>query len=417
MKSNLANDLRPKVLDDIVGQTHLLGEDGAIKRMVETHSLFSLIFYGPPGIGKSSLAICLANSLNVPHATFNASIDSKEKLVSIIQTAKTSSEYILILEEIHRMNRDKQDILLSVLENGDIHVFITTTENPFFVINPAIRSRCQIMQLKPISSQEMFEGIKRLIDLKRINIEIKDKYIKQIVNYTNGDFRSTLNIFDLLINLYKGYEINENILEKVFTQSYILGSSDGDEIHDVKSAFHKSIRGSDPDAAIYYLMRLIEIGDFEAIFRRMLCIAYEDIGLANPNIPLRVKSAIDAAKYLGMPEARLPLAEAVIEMALSPKSSSITKAMIQAESDVKNGKIYSIPIYLRDSHYKSAEKLGIKGYKYPHDYPGNYVEQDYLPLELIGRKYYLKNIDNLNEKKINEMYENFIKNAINKQNQ
>ena len=417
MKNNLANELRPKTLNDVVGQSHLLQKDGVIQRMVETHSLFSLIFYGPPGIGKSSIAISLADTLGVPFDIYNASIDPKEKLISIINAAKTSTEYILIIEEIHRMNRDKQDILLSILEKGDVITFITTTENPFFVINPAVRSRCQIMQLKPISSNEMFEGIKRLIEQKKINLNIKDKFIKQIVNYTNGDFRSTLNIFDLLINLYKDYEINEDILNKVFTQSYILGSSDGDEIHDVKSAFHKSIRGSDPDAAIYYLMRLIEIGDFEAIYRRMLAMVYEDIGLANPNLAVRVKNAIETARYLGMPEAIYALAYVVIEMALSPKSNSITQAIALAKSDVENGKLYSIPLYLRDSHYKSAEKLGVKGYKYPHDFPGNYVEQDYLPLELVGRKYYKKNTNNANEKKINEIYENFIKNALNKQNQ
>lgn len=414
-KTNLANDLRPESIDDIVGQKHLLEKDGVIRRMIETQSLFSLIFYGPPGIGKTSLAICLAKELNVPFDIFNATIDKKEKLIKILDTAKISENYILIVEEVHRLNRDKQDILLSGLENKSITTFLTTTENPFFVINPAVRSRCQIMQLKTISSDEMFDGIKRLIKNKKINLKIQDKYIKQIVNFTNGDFRSTLNLFDLLVNLYSDKKIDENILEKIFTQSYVLGSSYGDELHDLKSALHKSIRGSDPNASLYYLFRLLELGDFEAIARRLLVICYEDIGLANVNLAIRVKTAIDIFKEIGMPEARYPLAAAVIEMALSPKSNSIALAIEKMNYDISNGSLYDIPIYLRDTHYKSATKLGIKGYKYPHDYPGNYVEQDYLPPELVDSKYYIPNYNNSNEAKIYEIYEKFIANALNKQ--
>lgn len=415
-KTNLANELRPNKIEDIIGQSHLLEKDGIIDRMIQCHMLFSLILYGPPGIGKSSLAICLANSLKVPYAVFNATIDDKEKLLSIIKTAKMSQEYIVIIEEIHRLNRDKQDILLPLIEHNNLTVFITTTENPFFVINPALRSRCQILQLKTISPEEMFEGLKKLIDSQKIPLKIADKYIKEIVNYTNGDFRATLNLFDLLINLYPDYEINEDLLKKILTQSYILGSADGDEIHDVKSAFHKSIRGSDPNAAIYYLMRLIQIGDMEAIYRRMLAMVYEDIGLANPNLALRVKTAIDVSRYLGLPEAKYALADAVLEMALSPKSDTVTLSIQKADKDVLNGKLYDIPIYLKDAHYKSAEKLGIKGYKYPHDYPGHYVQEDYLPVELRNKIYYSPNLDNSNEQKINEIYVKFIKNALEKQN-
>ncbi|GAA5414872.1 replication-associated recombination protein A [Ureaplasma ceti] len=415
-KSSLANDLRPESLDDIVGQQHLLADNGVLKRMIETRSLFSIIFYGNPGIGKTSMAVAIAKTLGIPYSIFNATTDNKDKLVRILNTAKLSTEYIVIVEEVHRMNRDKQDILLSGLEDKSIVAFLTTTENPFFVINPAVRSRCQIFQLKPINKEDMFVGIKKLIDNKKIPLIIQDKYIKQIVNLTNGDFRSTLNLFDLLVKLYSDQKINESIIEKIYTQSYVLGSSEGDEIHNLKSALQKSIRGSDPDASLYYLFRLIKIGDFEALFRRLLVIAYEDIGLANPNMGLRVKQAIDIFKEIGMPEGKYPLTAIVIEMALSPKSNSISQAMYQADYEVENGGIYEIPAHLKDTHYKSAAKLGIKGYKFPHDYPGNYVEQDYMPPELAQRKYYYPNYNNVNEAKMNDTHAKFIKSALEKQN-
>lgn len=413
-RSKLYSQIRPKSIIDVIGQSHLLSSDSIIQKMVEKNYVCSLIFYGPPGIGKTSLAIALCNDLHLKYGVYNSSIDSKDKLLELVNYSRVyGDEYVLIIDEVHRLNKDKQDILLPLIEHQNIKVFLTTTENPFFVINPALRSRCQILELKPISVDEMVKGLSR-INNEYLHLKITNDALKRIATSTNGDLRCAINLLDLLVNLYSDKDITNDILDKIILHNYVLGSDDGDDIHNLKSAFHKSVRGSDVNASIYYLHRLIQIGDFEAIYRRLTAMVYEDIGLANPNLAVRLKTAIDSSRFLGMPECILPLTSIVIEMALSPKSNSIAIAINNVKLDIDNGNLFSVPLHIRDSHYKNAIKLGVKGYKYPHDYIGNYVEQEYLPLELLGKVYYEPGL-NSTEEKIYKNYKLFIENALKKQ--
>ncbi len=413
-RSEIYDELRPKTINEIIGQSHLLSNDSFLKKMVEKQYLCSLIFFGPPGIGKTSLAIALCNDLKIKFRIFNSSIDSKEKLLEIIDLSNAyNNEFVIIIDEVHRLNKDKQDILLPLIEHQKINVFLITTENPFFVINPALRSRCQIVELKQINNEEMFIGLKK-INEKHLHLDIGKNELKRIANATNGDLRSAINLLDILFNLYSDSKITNEILDKVLLQSYVLGTDDGEELHNIKSAFHKSLRGSDVNASLYYLHRLIQIGDFEAIYRRLTAMAYEDIGFANPNLLVRVKTAIDSSRFLGMPECLLPLTYIVIEMALSPKSNSVINAIDKIKLDIDKGNLYPIPYHIRDSHYKNAEKLGVKGYLYPHDFVGNYVQQTYLPNELYNRKYYEPGINSV-EQKIYQTYLLFIENALKKQ--
>ncbi|WP_033159939.1 replication-associated recombination protein A [Mycoplasmoides alvi] len=396
----LAIQVRPKCLKDVIGQNHLLNQFGVIPRMIAKKEIFSSIFYGKPGIGKTTLAIVVANELNVPYQIFNAANDNKDKLVEILNLANLSSNYILIVEEIHRLNRDRQDILLDSLEKGKIKLFGTTTENPFFVLNPAIRSRCQIFQLKPLTTEETFEGLKNIIQKLQIK-NISTEILNLIANKTQGDLRAAINLIDLLTKLYPNEIIDTNILQNVLVESYVTNSHYDDEFHNLKSALHKSIRGSDVDASLHYLGRMIVSEDLVSISRRLIMVAYEDIGLANPNLCMRVYIGIQAAKEVGFPEASTILSNLVIEMALSPKSNSSAIAIHKVLTDIATGNVFSIPKHLHDNHYKSSTKLGVVGYKYPHDYPNAWVEQQYLPDELNGKVYYEPVEHSQNEIKLN----------------
>ncbi|MDR3163791.1 MAG: replication-associated recombination protein A [Mycoplasmataceae bacterium] len=407
-KVPLALSLRPKTIKDIIGQTHLFNENSFIDRMVRAKSAYSIIFYGVPGIGKTSLAVAIVNDINVPYAFYNAATDNKERLVSILEVAKKSDgNYVIILEEIHRLNRDKQDILLPFIEDGTVHIFATTTENPYFTINPAIRSRCQIFELLPLSKKDIFDGLQKRLKNINLNIKLDDELLEKIAQQVNGDLRAAINIIDILNTLYANERIDANIVKDIMQQSYVFAADYGDEYYDIQSAFHKSLRGSDPNAAIYYLARLLQVGDIESICRQLIACAYEDIGLANPALCNRIVTVCDAAKEVGMPECKQIFATAVIEMSLSPKSNSAYKAIINALEDVKSGKTYNIPLHIKDQSYASASKLGHSGYKYPHDYPFGYVKQQYLPNELKNKQYYLSQ-DNSIELKMNE-YLNKIK--------
>lgn len=247
-------------------------------------------------------------------------------------------------------------------------MFASTTENPYFVINPAIRSRCQILELQPVSVDEAFEGLKKTFKRYKLNIKLPDEVLKKICIQTNGDIRSAINIVDVLNFLYKGKTINDKLLKEVMQQSYVVAADYGDEYYDLQSAFHKSMRGSDPDAAIYYLARLLQAGDIESICRRIIACCYEDVGLANPQLCSRVVNAVNAAKEVGMPECRQIFATIVIEICLSQKSNSAYMAIDSAFQDIQNGKAHNIPAHIKDQSYKSASKLGRTGYKYPHDY-------------------------------------------------
>lgn len=393
----------PHSIDDIVGQKYLLDEIGIIRRMVNHHQLFNLIFYGPPGVGKSSLAKVLAQDLKVPFAFFNPVVDSKKQLMQIIEQALDLNNFIIIIDEIHRLNKDKQDILLPIIEANKIKLFATTTENPFFVINPALRSRCQLLSLKPLTSSQISERIKTLINVEEV---FEPQAFNLLINKTNGDLRAVINTLEIIYLLYKEHKVDYVLLKRIMQESYALGSSDGDEIHDLKSAFHKSMRGSDCDAALYYLARLIIIGDFEAIYRRVSVCVHEDIGLANPNLCLRVDQGINSCRFLGYPENQVILANLVLQICLSNKSNSVYLAYQKAFEDAANGKQYSIPNHVRDAHYASAIKLGVHGYKYPHDFKNNYVNQQYLPRELTNKKYYVPQ-NNEQEFKLNQNQQKF----------
>ncbi|MEJ3549951.1 replication-associated recombination protein A [Ureaplasma parvum] len=393
----------PHSIDDIVGQKYLLDEIGIIRRMVNHHQVFNLIFYGPPGVGKSSLAKVLAQDLKVPFAFFNPVVDSKKQLMQIIEQALDLNNFIIIIDEIHRLNKDKQDILLPIIEANKIKLFATTTENPFFVINPALRSRCQLLSLKPLTSSQISERIKTLINVEEV---FEPQAFNLLINKTNGDLRAVINTLEIIYLLYKEHKVDYVLLKRIMQESYALGSSDGDEIHDLKSAFHKSMRGSDCDAALYYLARLIIIGDFEAIYRRVSVCVHEDIGLANPNLCLRVDQGINSCRFLGYPENQVILANLVLQICLSNKSNSVYLAYQKAFEDAANGKQYSIPNHVRDDHYASAIKLGVHGYKYPHDFKNNYVNQQYLPRELTNKKYYVPQ-NNEQEFKLNQNQQKF----------
>lgn len=406
MRELLSNILRPKSIDQVIGQTHLLNKDSLITQMVKNKTLYSLIFYGYPGIGKSSISYALVNDLGVPYQVFNASIDKKEKLIQIIETAKASKGwYVVILEEIHRLNKDKQDILLPYLENGTIYMFASTTENPYFVINPAIRSRCQILELQPVSVDETFNGLKKTFKRYKLDITLPDEILKKICIQTNGDVRSAINIIDVLNFLYKDKKITDKLLKEVMQQSYVVAADYGDEYYDLQSAFHKSMRGSDPDAAIYYLARLLQAGDIESICRRIIACCYEDVGIANPQLCSRVVNAVHAAKEVGFPECKQIFATIVIEICLSQKSNSAYMAIMSALQDVQSGKAYSVPNHIKDQSYKSASKLGRTGYKYPHDFENAWVKQDYLPKEIRNKKYYKPSKYSINEQKLEKYWE------------
>ncbi|AKX33978.1 recombination factor protein RarA [Spiroplasma litorale] len=413
MDKPLSYLLRPNHIEDVIGQSHLLNNDnGLISKMVEKKFATNLIFYGPPGIGKTTLAISLANDLEIEYDFFNASNDKKEKLQKIISN---NNQSILIIDEFHRMNKNLQDYLLEYIEKKQIIVFITTTENPYFVINPAVRSRCTIARLEEISVPELIIGIKKILKKIKSNTKYDNEAINEIASRSNGDLRFAINIIENIEKLYSDKKIDKKFIEQLSFISSAKGSSYGDEFHDLKSALQKSIRGSDVDASLHYFSRLLEIGDYETLMRRMIITAYEDIGLANPSIPVRVFNACNAFRQVGMPEGRIILGLAIIEMALSEKSNSSINAIDQALNDVKTGNVPPIPGYLRDNHYNSSSNLNeTYNYKYAHDFENDYVEQQYLPDKIKNKKYYIAKTHNLYEKKLIEIYNKFTNKDVKK---
>lgn len=408
MVKSLSFLLRPNSLDNIVGQTHLLNKkNGIIYKMKEKNFITNIIFYGPPGIGKTSMAISLANDLNLEYICFNAANDKKDKLLKIVENSK-NKKIVLLIDEIHRMNRNIQDFLLEFIESREITVFLTTTENPFFVINPAIRSRCTIMKLNNITLEEMQDGLVKILKNNHIDLQFEKDAFEHLCNYANGDLRVAINAIEIIFNLYKDQKIDVEIINAIFNKSYIRGSGFGDEFHDLKSALQKSIRGSDVNAALHYWSRLMELGDYETLMRRMIITAYEDVGLANPAIATRVYQACEVFRKVGMPEGRLVLGMAIIEMALSEKSNSSYLAINEALDDVAKGNTPPIPNFLRDTSYKNAKELGYGlGYKYPHNFENDWVEQQYLPNEIKNREYFKFKPHSAYEKKLKEIYYKF----------
>lgn len=388
MSNNLITSIKPETIDEFIGQKHLLDKNGLIRKMIENKKIFSIIFYGYPGIGKTTLANLICKELKMKYFIFNPTINTKKDLEIILnKDVNPQNKLVIIIDEFHRMNKDKQDILLNYLENGKLILFATTTENPFFVINPAIRSRCHLLKLEQIDHTEMFDGLKKVLFKYKINMN--ENIIKIIIGSSGGDARQALNTIQIINWLYKDEEITEEIISSAFNTSYGFISKYGDELHDLKSALHKSIRGSDPDATIYYLSRLIQSQDLKAISRRLIACAYEDIGLANPALLSRVCIGVEAAEKVGFPEANQILSCLAIEMALSPKSNSAFIAITKAINDNKNNNLYKVLDSMRDNNYKSHTKFNKGKYLYPHDFKNSWVDQQYLPNEIKDEKYYV----------------------------
>lgn len=401
MPTNLALRMRPKTIEQVIGQDHLIGKGKIIRRMVEANRLSSMILYGSPGIGKTSIASAIAGTTKYTFRTFNATIDSKKRLQEIAEEAKFSGGLILLLDEIHRLDKSKQDFLLPLLENGTIIMIGATTENPFFSVTPAIRSRVQIFELEPLSITDIKTALKiALSDKKRgldVDVMIDEEALEFIAVATNGDLRSALNSLELAVLSTKPdttntRHINLEIVKNSLQRYDITIDKNGDGHYDTLSALQKSIRGSDVNASLHYAARLIKAGDLSSLARRLIVIAYEDIGLANPDAQLHTVTALDAAQKIGFPEARILIANVVIDLALSPKSNSAMVAIDKAINDLHQNGILPIPRHLRDGHYSGSKSLGnAQGYKYPHDFPEKWVKQQYLPDKLTGKNYFVAN--------------------------
>lgn len=416
-KKPLAYRMRPKKIEEIIGQEHLVGDGKILMRMVHAKTLTSMILYGPPGVGKTSIAESLARSIGIPFRTLNAVIHNKKDMEIIVAEAKMSNGIVLILDEVHRLDRGKQDFLLPYLENGLITLIGATTSNPYHSINPAIRSRCQIFELKPLSPDQIKKALLRALadsvnGLGNYRVVLNDDALAFFATQCGGDVRAALNSLELAVLSTKENEQNEividlSVAEECLQKKSFVYDQNGDSHYDILSAFQKSIRGSDVNAALHYLARLIEAGDLVSIHRRLLIIAYEDIGLANPGAGLRTLAAIEASERVGLPEARIPLSVAVIELCLSPKSNSAYAALDMALNDIRKGMMGDIPAHIKDAHYKGAKELnrGI-GYLYPHDYPSGWVKQQYLPDKLKSRQYYQPKKTGKFEQALAKIYEN-----------
>ena len=389
----LADKLRPQCIDDIIGQKHLVGEDKIIRNLVENNHIVSMILYGKPGIGKTSIACAIANQVDKPYRMLNATINNKQDFDIVIEEAKMNGEMIIIMDEIHRLNKDKQDLLLPYIENGLIILIGMTTSNPYHKINPAIRSRCQIFELKELTKEDIKEGLDKASKyLKDIVIDEEAKNI--IARLSSGDLRSAINLLEVSYYATKDKHVTVEVIEKINAKAVFFSDANEDGHYDVLSGLQKSIRGSDVDAALHYLARLIAEGDLDSIYRRLSVIAYEDIGLANPAMGPKVMAAIHAAERVGLPEARIPLGTLVAEMALSPKSNSAHTALDEALADIENGTTGNLP-----EHIKTNSPL----YKYPHDYPNAWVKQQYLPDNIKNKKYY-KPKNNKYEANLNKLH-------------
>ena len=388
----LAIKLRPKKLDEVFGQEHLIGKNKVLTNLIKNNKLFSMILYGKPGIGKTSIATAIVNELNMHYRMLNATINNKKDFDIVVEEAKMYGNMVVIMDEIHRLNKDKQDLLLPYLENGIIILIGMTTANPYHSINPAIRSRCQIFELKELSTLDTKKALKRALKQELSDANIKNDVLDYIANISSGDLRYAYNLLEVAY-----YSSDKNItiesIKNINNKPNLFHDKNSDGYYDVISAFQKSIRGSDVDAALHYLARLIEAGDLDIIFRRMSVIAYEDIGLANPIMGVKVDACINVCERLGLPEARIPLAQTVIELALSPKSNSAYLALDMALSDIRKGSTGNVPNHI---------KTNSKDYKYAHDYPNHVVKQQYLPDNLKNKRYYNPQ-NNKNELKLKEI--------------
>lgn len=390
MVKPLAERLRPKTLDEYIGQKHLVGKNAVLRNMIESGRVVSFILWGPPGVGKTTLALIIANQLKVPFYTLSAVSSGVKEVRDVIDRAKHSGFFnsnapILFIDEIHRFSKSQQDSLLAAVEQGVVTLIGATTENPSFEVIRPLLSRCQLYVLKSLDKEDLLELLHRAItqdtELKNLNIRLKET--GAMLRYSGGDARKLLNILELVVGAAKGdeIEITDALVERCLQQNPLAYDKDGEMHYDIISAFIKSIRGSDPDAALYWLARMIEGGeDPKFIARRLVISASEDIGLANPNALLLANAAFDAVNKIGWPEGRIPLAEATVYLATSAKSNSAYNGIAEALSLVKRTGNRPVPLHLRNAPTKLMADLGYHdGYKYAHDYPDNFVVQQYMP--------------------------------------
>jgi len=396
MKQPLAFRMRPETTSELLGQSHLLGPGKVIRKCLEAGQLFSMIFYGQPGTGKTTMAMCLANELHLPYRLFNAVTGNKKDLEILFEEARLSNGLVVIIDEIHRLNKDKQDLLLPHVENGNITLIGATTSNPYFAINPAIRSRCHLFEIKSLTQKDIITALDRAIaSEKGLNgsVRIEQDAAEIIASHSGGDLRYALNVLEICAIACEGVITKEIV--KQYSARPVLAIDAGDDGHyDAVSAFQKSIRGSDVNAALYYLARLIEAGDMDSIERRLLVTAYEDIGLGNPAAVSRTVNAIDAAKRVGFPEGRIPLANAVIDLALSPKSKSAESA-IDAAAQSLHEHAYPIPDYLKFTPVNLAPQD-----RYDYDAPELWPYIQYLPNAIKNQQFYIPELSGQYEKQL-----------------
>ena len=407
MQKPLADLLRPTSLNDMVGQSHLLKEGSVFRTSVESGHINNMIFYGPPGVGKTTVANIIAKSSNLSLYKLNgtsASIDDIKSVIKEVDSLFNSKGILLYLDEIQYLNKKQQQSLLEFVESGDITLIASTTENPYFYIYPALLSRCTVFEFKSLSIDEIKAGL--LKAAQHLDIEIEEEALEKLAISANGDMRKALNNLDFIYGALKSNKVvTLAFVEQMINKAHITYDRSEDKHFDHLSACMKSLRGSDPDAAIYYLAKLLEAGDIIAASRRLLCSASEDVGLAYPQIIPIVKACVDSALQLGLPEARLPLANATILIATAPKSNAAYLAIDDAISDIQQGKGGSVPRALQNTHY-DGEDAKVKGqhYLYPHDFPNHWVKQQYLPDDLKKRKYY-RYQDNKYEQSLKEYWE------------
>lgn len=402
MASPLADRVRPKSLDDVVGQAHLLGEGKALRSIIESGNTPNMIFYGPSGVGKTTVANIIAKKSGKKLYHLNATTASSADIKAVIAdigALDAAGGILLYLDEIQYFNRRQQQTLLEFIENGDISLIASTAENPYFYVYSAIISRSTVFEFKSLESKDVKKAILRacefLSEEQGIAVTITEEAATELSQLTGGDVRRALNVLELAffaqsqsLDCEKA-EIGVERIRELCDKSSMRYSREGDDYYDVLSAYHKSMRGSDPDAALHYLARLLEAGDLPSACRRLLCCACEDVGLAYPQIIPIVKAAVDSALFLGLPEGRLPLADAVVMVCLAPKSNSAYLGIAAAMDDISKGNIGPIPRQLQNKHFDGADaKVKGQNYLYPHDYPNHWVEQHYLPDVLKGRKYY-----------------------------